>query len=155
MGPRIVYRAAKKEDAATLADKMRLSDIRELVAVHGEELDIKELLERSIKEAHHAAVAENTKRELLAIFGVSVCNKEANIASPWMLCAEKADEFSRELVRDGRRFVDEWRREFKGLINFVDARNTTSIRWLMRIGFKIHEPIKYGKMGLPFHPFTL
>lgn len=166
MGLNVVYRQAKIEDAARLAEKLRLSDIRELVAVHGDDVDIREILEQSIKISHHVVAADTIKGELMALFGVAVCNQEANIAAPWMLLSEGAieygfsvsssrDEFSKQLARDARKFVADWKSQFSGLINFVDARNTTSVRWLMRIGFKIHEPIKYGKMGLPFHPFTL
>lgn len=155
MGLRIVYRQAKIEDAARLFEKLRLTDIRELVAVHGDDVDVREILEQSIKISHHVVAADTIKGELMALFGVAICNKENNIASPWLLCSERADEFSKELVRDARKFVADWKSQFSGLINFVDARNTTSVRWLMRIGFKIHEPIKYGKMGLPFYPFTI
>ena len=155
MGPRVVYKTARAEDAAELFERMRLSDVRELVAVSGDDADIKKVIEEAIEMSHHAIAAYTTKMELFALFGVAVCNREANIASPWLLATDRADEYSKELVRDARKFVADWKNQFSGLINFVDCRNTTSIRWLMRIGFKIHEPIKYGKMGLMFHPFTI
>lgn len=155
MGPRLVYRAAELKDADRLSQRMRLQDIRELIAIHGEDVNIKEILESAIKVSHHAVAADIPKGEIMFLFGVSVCNTESNIGSPWLLCSERAEDFARELVRDSRAFIGLWKKEFSGLINFVDARNTTSIRWLVRMGFRIHQPIKYGKMGLLFHPFTI
>lgn len=155
MAPRIVYSAAKIEDADNLSQRMRVQDVRELIAVHGQEVNIKEILEQAIRVSHHAVAARDITGELMALFGVAICNTESNIGSPWLLCSERAEYFSRELIKDSRAIIGQWKKEFSGLINFVDARNTTSIRWLMRMGFRIHQPIKYGKMGLLFHPFTI
>jgi hypothetical protein len=44
---------------------------------------------------------------------------------------------------------------FPHLVNFVHAKNTTSVRWLRRLGFTLHEAVPYGALGEPFHPFEL
>jgi hypothetical protein len=41
------------------------------------------------------------------------------------------------------------------LVNFVHAENTTSVRWLRRLGFTVHEAQAFGALGEPFHPFEM
>lgn len=155
MDRKCVYRKAKKEDAAVLAMKIRDSDYRELQAVHGLDVDVKKVIETALDVSEEAIVAENHAGELILIFGISVFNKEHNVGCPWLLGTDQATKLARELLMDGRMISHGWASNFNYLINFVDARNETSIRWLKRIGYRIHEPIKFGISQMPFHPFTM
>lgn len=154
MERRCTYRKAKKEDASVLALKIRDADYSELQAVHGIDVDVKKVLENAIAVSKECYVAE-VNEELILMFGVSVFNEKQNVGCPWLLGTDKTFTLARELIMDGRLICNEWSKGFTYLINFVDSRNKRSIRWLNRIGFTIHEPIKFGVSQVPFNPFTM
>lgn len=155
MERKCVYRRAKKEDAAVLAMKIRESDYRELQAVHGIDVDVKKVVEQAISMSVESIVAETLDGELVLIFGVSIFNKEQNVGCPWLLGSNKVSKLARELLKDGTAISREWASQYTYLINFVDARNVTSIRWLKRLGYRVHNPIQFGVTQIPFHPFTM
>ncbi|MEQ2008321.1 MAG: hypothetical protein ABMA26_16160 [Limisphaerales bacterium] len=59
-----------------------------------------------------------------------------------------------QFLRAGRLWVNRMLATFRRLENWCDARNTATVRWLRGLGFTVHPPAPFGKMGLPFHHFT-
>jgi hypothetical protein len=133
--------------------KLREQDYHEIQAMHGIDVNIKDILEQSMALSKECYTGE-LDGEVIVMFGVSVFNQEKNLGCPWMLGSDKLAKVPKDIVSQGKRYVAEWLKEYKGLINFVDTRNSRSIRWLKRIGFYIHEPMEMGVMMLPFHPFS-
>lgn len=93
--------------------------------------------------------------ELAAILGVAPIDMLAGIGSPWMLGTSVLDAHSRVLVRETPEYIGRMLNAFPHLVNFVHAKNTTSVRWLRRLGFTLHEAVPYGALGEPFHPFEM
>jgi hypothetical protein len=62
---------------------------------------------------------------------------------------------SRILVRKTPEYIAQMLKAFPHLVNFVHAENTTSVRWLRRLGFTVHEAQAFGALGEPFHPFEM
>ena len=62
---------------------------------------------------------------------------------------------SRKFLRESRRVVSLLAEEFPVMENYVDARNTASIRWLQWVGFSVYYPKPYGRDNLPFHRFDM
>ena len=93
--------------------------------------------------------------ELAAILGVAPVNVLTGIGSPWMLGTPVLDRHSRVLVRSTPEYIARMLKAFPHLVNFVHAKNTTSVRWLRRLGFTLHEAVPYGALGEPFHPFEM
>ena len=93
--------------------------------------------------------------ELAAILGVAPINTLTGIGSPWMLGTPVLERHQRVLVRRTPEYIAKMLKAFPHLVNFVHAKNTTSMRWLRRLGFTLHEAVPYGALGEPFHPFEL
>lgn len=93
--------------------------------------------------------------ELAAILGVAPINTMLGIGSPWMLGTPVLDQHARVLVRRAPDYIALMSQAFPHLFNLVHAKNTTSIRWLRKLGFTLHEPVPYGAPGEMFHPFEM
>ena len=74
---------------------------------------------------------------------------------PWMLGTPEIEDNAVNFLRISRPLLTQMLGQFDCLINRVDARNHTSIRWLQWLGFHIHPAIPYGPFNLPFHPFVM
>lgn len=88
--------------------------------------------------------------QILAIFGVV---DQQSFGVPWMLASNHLRLHPRAALVLGRRIVLSWLAEYGQLQNFVDARQTASIRWLRKLGFTIEPPRPLGPDHLPFHLF--
>lgn len=93
--------------------------------------------------------------EPLGLFGVVTVSLLSNKGSPWMLCTEGAQLHQRALVRGGRAYAVAMLEQYERLENHVDVRNRRAVAWLRRCGYVIHDPVPYGPLGMPFHPFSL
>jgi hypothetical protein len=93
--------------------------------------------------------------ELAAIIGCAPISVMGGIGSPWMLGTPVLDRHSRILVRRTPGYIAQMLRAFPHLVNFVHAKNTTSVRWLRRLGFTLHEAVPFGARGDLFHPFEM
>lgn len=93
--------------------------------------------------------------ELAAILGCAPIDMLGGIGSPWMLGTPVLDAHQRVLVRRTPEYIGEMLKAFPHLVNFVHAKNTTSVRWLRRLGFTLHPPVAYGLLAEPFHPFEM
>lgn len=93
--------------------------------------------------------------ELAAIIGVAPVSILTGVGSPWMLGTPVLDRHQRVLVRMTPEYISRMLKAFPHLVNYVHAKNTTSVRWLRRLGFTLHEAVPYGPLGEPFHPFEM
>ena len=149
----IHIRLARSEDATRLAAEMRPADRAEVIAASGP--DVQHTLERSIQMSTHCWAAERGD-ELLALFGFAPVSLIGGIGSPWLLGTPAVDRLPGALTRLARSYVQSIRETtYPVLMNYVDARNTQSIRWLKRMGFTLHAAEPHGVADLPFHRFTM
>ena len=94
--------------------------------------------------------------EPVMIFGVATSSHITIEGAPWMLATPKLEDNATEFLRRCAYFIEHMRRPYVFLENAIDARNTTSIRWLSWLGFEIHEEDEIlGWQGHPFHRFTM
>lgn len=89
--------------------------------------------------------------ELAAVIGVTPLT--ATVGVPWMLGTTVLDRHARVLVRRTPEYIDRMLAAFPHLLNYVHAKNTTSVRWLRRLGFTLSAPEPFGPLGEPFHRF--
>lgn len=116
----------------------------------------------SVADALHRGIRESTlcwtslvDGEPATIGGVSAVTLLGDIGIPWMLATTRIDRVPRQVLVEGRRHVGYMLERYSQLSNWVDARNQRAVRWLARLGFRIHEPQPYGPYGMPFHRFTM
>jgi hypothetical protein len=147
----ITIRATQPGDAELLGANMRASDIAEVRACGH---DPHEAARSSV--AHSllcwSAFADG---ELGCIIGCAPISIVSGIGSPWMLGTPVLDQHSRVLVRLTPRYIAEMLKAFPHLVNYAHAANTTSVRWLRRVGFTLAQAEPYGPLGEPFHRFEM
>lgn len=132
--------------------RFRAADIVEVRAAA--DMTVEEALAAAIAEAHVAATVLLDGRPE-AVFGVTVADLLSGVGSPWMLGTDELFRHPKLMLKMGRHYVSILRRRYYRLYNYVHAENHASIRWLSRIGFVVHPPVKYGVHGELFHPFEM
>lgn len=117
----------------------------------------------SVPEVIHESVEMSTycrtltfDGELGCIFGVTPINVLSGLGAPWMLGTDLVERNAGAFIRVNRKYIGKIHDLYPKLINFVDVRNTTSIRWLKKMGFTfLDEPLPIGRNGHPFYQFTM
>lgn len=140
------------EHAESLKNRLRQNDVEEIYAASG--LDASKALLQSwrLSEVSYVGLMDNLP---IAIFGAARRTLISEDGIPWMLGSEELNS-KRVIIEVGRRsiyYVNEMKRRFKRLENWIDARQTKSIKWLKWCGFTIDEAKPYGFLGMPFHYF--
>ena len=147
-----LIRPTEPGDAALLIANLRAADRAECQA-YGQS-DIAAGIEASVRRSI-LCWSGWVDGELAAILGVAPVNVLTGMGSPWMLGTPVLDRHQRVLVRSTPEYIARMLKAFPHLVNFVHARNTTSVRWLRRLGFTLHEAVPFGPLGEPFHPFEM
>lgn len=140
------------EHINALRGRLRESDKREILAASGYDPDA--ALMNSFRLSHFCWTAFH-RGKVIAIFGVNGISIMSAIGSPWMLGSDELNRAGIEIVKVSRYYVGEMKKHFPQLINYIDARQLRSIRWLKWLGFKIEKPEPYGVSKLPFHKFWM
>lgn len=148
----VEFRLATPEDGQALLANLREADRQELIASDGDP-------ERAILGSLHDsvwAVSTLINGEFACIHGLApIDGLLGSRASPWMLGTPVIDKHPSVLVRASVWYRDVMLGQYPHLLNFVDARNTRSIRWLRRLGFTIHPAHVFGGRTHPFHLFEM
>lgn len=144
-----------------IARHLRECDFNEISSATGK--DPKEvILEATIlsRERHIVMKREGSIRKRfyyipIIIFGVADHPGIENAGIPWMVATDDIMSIQQFVIKQSLNCIDEMKKRYKYLINYVDQRNKDSISWLRDCGFTIYEPEPYGAEGLPFHKFDM
>lgn len=152
---RIFERPPRWDDVAMLVANLRPTDRDELHASNGPHVDLHNVVRHALHISHHRWAVE-INGELAALGGVADVSILNGVGSLWMLGSVVLSHYPRVLMRIGKRYRDTALGHYEHLVNYVDARNTGSIKWLKKLGFDVHlEPTPYGPQNMPFHKFEL
>lgn len=152
MAAKIEIRFLRDGDLEALLANIRPADRDEVMASSGK---LEETLVESVRTSNWVVVGL-ADDELACIFGLApIDGLLGRRAAPWMLGTPVLDKHPGALMKRCRRYVDGMLHTYPHLLNFVDARNKRSIRWLKHLGFTIHPPVPYGAQQLPFHLFEM
>lgn len=150
MAAEVVIRALRDGDIEALLANMRQPDIDEVTAAVG---DLEHAVVESVKASSLLAAAD-INGELACIFGCAPLGGMLGTqAAPWMLGTDTLDKYPLVLMKHCGPYVEAMQARYPHLLNYVDARNTRSIRWLKRMGFTFRPAVPYGVAQLPFHLF--
>lgn len=69
----------------------------------------------------------------------------------WLLTSTVVDAAPMAFHRAMKELLGAAAAHAETLWQYVDARYTSSLRWLERLGFVVHPPRPYGPLRLPFH----
>lgn len=148
----VKVRSATAEDASWFASRLRAADRDELTAASGP--DILATLRAALDLSGDFAFVAY-EEEPLALFGLASIAAPEGAAAPWMVGTPALLSKGRALMEIGRAYCVAAVQEAALLVNYVDARNTASIRWLQRLGFTLGQPEPFGVEGRPFIRFEM
>lgn len=146
----LIITAADLRDAQLLGPRLRQADRDEIDAVTGEPPEV--VIHRGIRQSVEPLTLLRSGLPI-AVFGV--VDHGWGCGTPWLLGTPEILDHWREFARRSREVLADVRPSFATLSNWVDARNTVHVRWLRWLGFTIGAPQPYGRLGLPFHHFSL
>lgn len=150
---KLLFREVRSGDIEHVAANLRQADRDELIASSGPDMDPVDILAKGVMNATQVWTATTRDHEPCLIFGVNPICLLSGLGSPWALGTDRVFEYPGALVQSGRRYIATMAQHHPHLVNYVDARNTRSIRWLRRMGFTIHPAKPHGPMRMPFHRF--
>lgn len=89
----------------------------------------------------------------VAMWGVVPLSMVPSIGAPWMVGTKDLEQHAFTFLRRCREPLMELFKGYDTLENYVDVRNTMTIKWLKFMGFNLDKPQPYGPFELPFHRF--
>ena len=92
---------------------------------------------------------------LVCIFGVTPASMMGGVGSPWMMGTPLLEARAKTRMKVCPGYITRMLQAFPLLINWVHAENTTSVRWLKRLGFHMEQPAPYGPKRELFRRFEM
>jgi len=143
-------------DCEELAQNLRPADRQEVAAAYGHSGTAEEIA------GYVAASADawvcHTADGLMCLFGVARWRGSSALSPvgiPWMLGTSIVSRNASDLIRSTRAYLAEMRKDYPLLVNFIDARNEPSLRYMRACGATINAPAPYGVEHRAFHRFSL
>lgn len=132
-----------------IAANLRSQDLDEIEAMGA--VSPAEALHTSISLSSHGYAILDRDENACAIFGAAP-HPLPDVGVVWMLGTDAIRTEAYSIAKRTRRYFDELNSVYPILWNYIDARNTVSLRWLRWGGFKLLKDVEIG--GHPFHIFA-
>lgn len=87
--------------------------------------------------------------------GVAPLSILGSVGVPWLVATADVERAPVPFLRASRGYVPRMLGVYHHLMNYVDNRNTTAMRYLRWLGFEMGEPEPHGVLGLPFRRFEM
>ena len=152
LADKIEIREVEAGDIAILVKNMREHDKQEVNAATN--MGIRNAVKTSVNLSSYSKTGL-VNDELVCMWGVCPISLLSSSGSPWMLGTDLIEKKQRVFLRRSKPWLDDIRKDYRYLENFVDARNVLSVKWLKWLGFEMDEAEPYGIHGEPFHKFTM
>lgn len=91
--------------------------------------------------------------DLVALWGVGAIQPLSGIGAPWLVATDRLNDVAIPFLRRNKANLDRLRQSYDVLRNVVYAENTSAIRWLKWMGFKMQDPRPFGPLNKPFRQF--
>jgi hypothetical protein len=89
----------------------------------------------------------------VALFGIGP-TLEKGVGVPWLVATKEIERHPVRFYRISKKLFPSLAEGYERLVNWVDARNTLSLRWLAWLGFEMGPPTPFGVRGLDFHKMS-
>lgn len=144
---------AQPEHVAVIAANVREADKQEFAVNFRTATQIMEAGLRISAKAYTGKVNDIP----VCMFGVApVSAIMPEHGRPWMVGTKALDEYAVLFLRRCRPQVNEMKRLYPVLTNYVAEANVKAIEWLKWLGFTVSsEPVSMGIRGVPFLHFEL
>lgn len=143
---------ANAQHALDLAPRLREGDLAEIAAGTGKDAEDVLLICIAMSEGAWTWLIDDKP---VLIGGISKHPLDPECAVPWALGSNELLEHKRMLLDIFAMFKEYTLSKYPKMENYVDARNSASIKFLTLSGFTLHPAEPHGFAGLPFHRFTL
>lgn len=135
------------DDVFELAPNLRLDDINEVTALGSNPEG--SLLKGFIYSDKCYTVKLNNKT--IGMFGVSSYEMPKGFASIWFLGSDDLFTIPITFVKEGRNYINSFMQDYDILVNAVDSRNVSHIKWIDRCGMSFASSILIN--GIEFIQF--
>lgn len=139
-------------DVSPVALNLREADYREIYAASGR-CPAAAVMQSWDTSRRKWVIKLGTKP--IGVFGVGSPMLLSDIGIPWLVGTKDLETIKKTFVKSCRRYISQMLERYDRLVNFVDVRNTLSIKWLKWCGFQFHHPAPYGCKGLIFQKFYM
>lgn len=136
-------------DEATVVERMRLSDRREIYYLAA--LRPKTAVDVTLSQSVATFTATVDGRPEM-LFGMCKRSQLSDVGVPWLLGTDVVDRHQ-FAFRRSREYFRRFERAFPVMENHALAENIITLRWLKWLGFDMSEPQPYGVFGVPFVRF--
>lgn len=144
---------ATEAHAVELAPAMRKEDADEIWA-SSRRRPLDALL-YSLEVSRDTTQAGLADGRCVCLWGVAPASLLTDVGRPWLLASKEFERHASRFLRRNREYINEIRRQYPVLENWVDHRNVKSIRWLRWLGFDILPAEPIGPDAVPFHRFVM
>jgi len=149
----ITIRRAKVADAISLAPRLRLADRSECMAALG--MSPEAVLPLLVQQGNYVWAGVDEVGEVFGLFGVDPVKGMDSLGIVWMVTTDDIFKHRRNLLKLAPKWLDRLHKVRPLLGNHIDARNTTHIHWLKRMGFSfLRTHTEFGVEKRPFHEFA-
>lgn len=101
-------------------------------------------------DASCAVIDVDNSWQMVGIFG---CQNTELGGVPWFIGCEAFDEHAQMCTKFTKRRVDEYKKRWSVLYNWVHDENRAAHGWLEMLGFRLFDPAPYGAWGEDFRQF--
>lgn len=145
-----LIRKPTNEDVQYIVDNIRAEDEIECLSLSGS--TIREALDNTpdLLKNSQVWVVEN---KVVCIFGVNPCGDGTGVV--WLLATNDFDKYNKLFAVKCLSVFKKVIKDYNYLVNYVYSKNTTSIKWLEWLGFKIYDAQPVGIKGANFHKFDM
>ena len=143
-------RKTKKQDCYELSERVREVDKQEIWS-SGRYTPISALLKGFENSRDHCYTLLLSEK-VVGIFGVSKVQEGTGIV--WLMGSDDMTKHKKDFYKVSKKYLKLFLHEFKTVFNYVDERNSTTARWLQKLGFNLlkREP-EFGQDKIPFNLF--
>lgn len=154
MNGKLTIKIGDYSHAEAIKDRLRISDQIELHSATGKQSNEIVLKAWAVSLYNWTIMYEDHP---IAIFGVAPQALLGYTGSPWMVGTDemKLPQAQIFVLRNSKKYINKMLDAFPYLMNFVDVRNTLSIKWLKWCGFNFYDPTPYGYYKHLFHRFDM
>lgn len=142
-------------DPYDLAPRLRVEDVAEIKAASGK--TPLEALYASWQDSSpcYTVVTDDDDQTVVAMFGVVPADDTGKVGVVWLLSSPLLHKYSKEFIRQSPDWISKLHKKYPCLWNFVDARNTTHVKWLKYMGANFISERIHGAEQILFKEFII
>jgi hypothetical protein len=127
------------QDVYSLVGRLRQADKDELFATNGQDPD------KTLVESWQASKYRRVmiyEKQVICAMGIVEFNQDIGI--PWLLGSDEISSAKRQFLKGVKEGIDFASSKYRYLINFIDIRQSSAIRYFTWMGCKFEEPKPFG-----------